>query len=59
MSNRKIVLIETPGHSIAAGNRAKCHFNVFFPGYFVFKNEKVKVKVKCGFVLYTGLSFAI
>jgi len=28
----------------------------FSPGYFVFKNEKVKVKVKYGFVLYTGLT---
>jgi hypothetical protein len=29
----------------------------FFPGYFVFKDENVKKKVKYGFVLYTGLSF--
>jgi hypothetical protein len=31
----------------------------FSPGYFVFKNENVKVKVKYDFVLYTDLSFAI
>ena len=31
----------------------------FFSGYFVFKIENVKVKVKYGFVLHTGLSFAI
>jgi hypothetical protein len=31
----------------------------FYPDYFVFKNENVNVKVKYGFVLYTGLSFAI
>jgi hypothetical protein len=54
MSNRKIVLIETPGHS-----RANFRFIVFSPSYFVFKNENVEVKVKCGFVLYTGLSFAV
>ena len=32
-------------HSIAAGKREN-----FPPGYFVFKNENVKVKVKYGFV---------
>jgi hypothetical protein len=26
------------------------------PGYFVVKNENVKVKVKYGFVLHTGLA---
>jgi hypothetical protein len=26
----------------------------FFPGYFVFKNENVKVKIKYGIVLHTG-----
>jgi hypothetical protein len=26
------------------------------PGYFVFKSENVKVKVKYGFVLHTGFS---
>jgi hypothetical protein len=26
----------------------------FSPGYFVFKNENVKVKVKYGFVLHAG-----
>ena len=31
----------------------------FFSSYFVFKIENVKVKVKYGFVLHTGLSFAI
>jgi hypothetical protein len=31
----------------------------FFSGYFVFKNENVKEKVKYGFVLYTGLPFAV
>jgi len=28
----------------------------FPPGYFVVKNENVKVKVKYGFVLHTGLA---
>jgi len=28
----------------------------FSPGYFVFKNENVKVKVKYGFVLHTGFA---
>jgi hypothetical protein len=28
----------------------------FPPHYFVFKNEYVKVKVKCGFVLHTGIA---
>jgi len=28
----------------------------FFPGFFVFKNENVKVKVEYGFVLHTGFA---
>ena len=32
------------------------HLNAFFPGYFVFKNENVKVKVNYGFVLHTGFA---
>ena len=28
----------------------------FFLGYFVFKNENVKMKVKYGFVLHTGFA---
>jgi hypothetical protein len=40
-------------------NRANCPSFAFFPGYVVFKNENVKVKIKHGFVLYTDLSFAI
>jgi hypothetical protein len=51
-----------PVHSIAAGHRANYLFNCILSpatGYFFFKNENVKVKVKYGFVLHTGLSFAI
>ena len=33
------------------GTRQIAHLIAFFPGYFVFKNENVKVKVKYGFVL--------
>jgi hypothetical protein len=32
---------------------------LFIPCYFVFKNKNVKVKVKYGFALHTGLSFAL
>jgi hypothetical protein len=28
----------------------------FFPSYFAFKNENVKVKVKYGFVFHTGFA---
>lgn len=46
------------GHSTAAGNRVNCH--LFFPQATLFsKNKNVKVKVKYGYVLYTGLSFAL
>jgi len=41
------------------GNRTKWPSYCIFPGYFVFKNGNVKVKVKYGFVLYTGLSFGV
>ena len=43
------------GHSTSAGHRA-CSSNCIFFGYFVFKNENVKVKVKYYFVLYTGFA---
>ena len=38
------------------GTRQIARLIAFFPGYFVFKNENVKVKVpvKYGFVLHTG-----
>jgi hypothetical protein len=47
------------GHSTAPGNRANCLSNCIFPQLICLKNENVKVKVKYGFVLYTGLSFAL
>lgn len=48
-----------PWHSTASGSRENCPSITFFSGYFVFKNEGVKVRVRYGFVLYTGLPFAV
>jgi hypothetical protein len=44
--------------STAAGHRANCLSNcIFFPSYFVFKNENVKVKVKYGFVFRVEFTY--
>jgi len=44
------------GISQQSGTRHIAHLIAIFPGYFVFKNENVKVKVKYGFVLHTGFA---
>jgi hypothetical protein len=38
------------------GTRQIARLIAFSQGYFVFKNENVKVKVKYGFVLHTGFA---
>jgi hypothetical protein len=40
------IFLIAPRHSTAAGKQAYCPSNCIIPGYFVFKNEYVKVKVK-------------
>ena len=48
--------MHNPGHSAAAGHRANCCLLAFFPWLLCFKNENVKLKVRYGFVLHTGLT---
>jgi hypothetical protein len=38
------------------GTRQIARLIAFFPSYFVFKNENVKMKIKEGFVLHTGFA---
>ena len=47
---------KSAGHSTAARHREIAGLIAISPGYFVFKSETVKVKVKYGFVLHTGFS---
>jgi hypothetical protein len=44
----------TQGIPQQPGTRQIAYLMAFYHGYFVFRNENVKVKVKYGFVLHTS-----